>query len=165
MIKKDNVFSIDDLISRWSVSVPKYWFDKLEKIPTRKLKVFFKNVQKRKKDLMKRQAFSSPINFTLYHMLKSAIKHEFIKRSVIKMTIFKSFLPIKAKIVWVASHKKQRYQWGRFVYYEYVDTGNFLYKGIHFYLKRLAEFGLRNWKFIVTTIIASISLFIYWKKG
>jgi hypothetical protein len=160
-VNKNEIFSLDDFISRWNVSVPKYWFDMLEKATGKKLKKFKKCVKKRRKDLVKKQAFSTGCN--LYQVLLSSLNHELLTRSKLRKTLFLSLLPLKRDVIWFVSHKKQHYQWDKFIWYEYVDNGNLLYKPLRYHLKILGNFWLRHWKWIIGFFIAIMSLYFKFK--
>ena len=158
------IFSIDDFMQRWNVSTTKWWFDQLKKASDQDLIDFKKSVKRRRKDLLKNQVFANSSKFTLYHMLIFAIDHELMKRSKLKMKIFYFLLPIREELVWFIGHRKLHYQWELFVWYEYIDTKNLLYKPLGYYSCILRNFWLKHWKWIIGSIIAVLSIYLNWKS-
>jgi hypothetical protein len=128
------IFSIDDFMRRWHVSAPAWWFDQLKNASNKGLRVFKKSIRNRRRDLLKTQAFTNTKKFTLYHLLIFAIDHELTKRSKLKIKIFSYLLPLREKLAWFIGHRKLHYQWELFVWYEYMDTQNLLYKPLGYFL-------------------------------
>ncbi len=158
------IFSIDDFVSRWHVVAPKWWFDKLKNASNQDLISFRKVAVHRRKDLLKNQVFSNTKKFTLYHMLVSAIDHELTKRSKLRLKIFSCLLPTRKRLAWFMGHRKLHYQWELFVWYEYIDTEDLLYKPLGYYFYILKNFWLKHWKWIIGSIIAVLSIYINWKS-
>ena len=152
------LFDIDDFISRWHISIPDVWFNKIEGASPKDLRMFLKLLKAKKRELLKQQVFNIVKEFKLYHMLRRAIAHELTCRSSIRKKMFNTLLPIKKKVAWFVAHKKQNYQWEKFIFYEYVDTGNLLYKPMCFYGKNLASFWIAHYKVIIYAIIGIVGI-------
>jgi hypothetical protein len=158
-------FNIDFVVSNFQGIKLKYYLDLLREASNSDLRNLRRKVKKHKRHNRQQQALRDVKRFSTHDAIISAINHELLKRSFC-YPLFKILLRLRAPIVKVFTGlelKEHEYFGSLYTQPKYLRH-YYLHMSHTEFLPIFGRFIKRNWKYIITTVLAIIFGILQFRK-
>jgi hypothetical protein len=158
-------FNIDFVTRNFGTCDLRYYIEIIKSASTPELRDLRAQVVAHSRARQPQQAFSNTPDLTTHGALLKAIGHTVLRRSPVRYKLWLAFMPLRQWLAHTLSGLTLKSDDTFGAIYTQPERRKTVLHMPHSELGRLLlEFGLRNWKFLVTTVIAVMAAAVTWLK-